>query len=68
MKAISEWNKVDPKDAKIIALTTQVSKLEKDIKGDAGKSANSGSGQNTIDSRHTKKKGESIALDGVAMS
>ena len=37
MKASSEQNKVDPKDAKIMALTTQVSKLEKGIKGDTGK-------------------------------
>ena len=31
MVSAKEWTKTDPKDAKIIALTTRLSKLEKNI-------------------------------------
>ena len=70
MKASGEWNKLDPKNAKIIALITQVSKFEKALQSkgnnmDLGKNANAGNRNNTIDLRRTEKKGDKIVIDGV---
>ena len=60
MKASGEWEKVDPKDAKIMALATEIRQLKDQPikKGSAG---------NQIDPRRITKKGASITIDGQTL-
>ena len=66
MKESGDWNKVDTKDAKIMALTTQVSNLEQN-RSSTSKETSKQHRNGEIDPRRTKKKGDSIAIDGVTL-
>ena len=57
MKASGKWEKVNPKDAKIIALATKVRQL-KELKSKKG---------NQLDLRHVTKKRLSIVINGETL-
>ena len=62
-----DWNKVDPKDAQIMALTTKVQKLEgkgPQAQGDYGKKKKK---HNELDPRRAKYKGASININGETL-
>ena len=67
MKTNGEWNKVDPKDAKIMALITKIEKLENKKKPDKAKKGTKKMGSNEIDPQCTKHKGPSIVIDGETL-
>ena len=60
MVAQKEWNKTDPKDAKILALTTRLNKLEKEKKPAANPTPPAGS--NSVGGKGTAPKG--VQKDG----
>ena len=62
-----EWNKVDPKDAKILALTTKIEKLENKKNPDKTKKGDKKRGNNELDPRRTKCKGPSIVINGETL-
>ena len=65
MKTNGDWTRVDPKDAQIAALTTQVSHLKKNSDGNKYNANKDTRKKGDIDPRRCTKKGDSIVIDGT---